>query len=80
MAPPPNRDQTESSKRSQNQVFPQTASHVIPGDRKSRKSRNRAGISVPPLLVADKSRLFAFDVSEVDFIPLAITMAYFAQA
>jgi hypothetical protein len=35
---------------------------------------------VPQLLVADKSRLFAFDVSEVDFIPLAITMAYFAQA
>jgi hypothetical protein len=35
---------------------------------------------VPQLVVADKSRLFAFDVSEVDFIPLAITMAYFAQA
>jgi hypothetical protein len=45
-----------------------------------RKSRNWAGIFVPPLLVADKSRLFAFDVSEVDFIPLAMTMAYFAQA
>jgi hypothetical protein len=53
---------------------------VIPGDRKSRKSRNRAGIFVLSLLVADKSRLLGFGVSEADFIHLTTTMAYFAEA
>jgi hypothetical protein len=42
--------------------------------------KNRAGISIPPLFVADKSRHQSFSIFGADFIQLAITMAYFAQA
>ncbi|HUI21130.1 MAG TPA: hypothetical protein VLZ74_08805 [Methylocella sp.] len=32
------------------------------------------------MFVADKSRLFGISADDVDFIPSAITLAYFAQA